>query len=249
MKSTPNSYHDDALKTEIAASTSPRASNRHRAIVAPVHLFGLTGGIASGKSTVAARFRARGLPIVDADALAREVVLPGSAASNEIRDAFGDGVFAADGTLDRKALGAVVFSDAEKRARLNAITHPKIAVLSAQCASDLKARGEPVACYEAALLVENGLAGAFTPLIVVAASEATQIARMVMRDGFTAEDAEARIRAQMPLAAKAKVASIVIENDAGLVELMARADAALDEVVSALNLSPGRYAKGVTRKG
>src|SRR5665213_2086128 len=98
-----------------------------------VHLFGLTGGIASGKSTVAARFRARGLPVVDADALAREVVVPGSAASQEIREAFGSAVFASDGTLDRKALAAVVFSDAEKRARLNAITHPKIAVLSAQC--------------------------------------------------------------------------------------------------------------------
>ena len=206
-----------------------------------MHLFGLTGGIASGKSTVAARFRARGLPVVDADALARDVVLPGSAAAQEIRDAFGSGMFADDGTLDRKAMAALVFSDPEKRARLNAITHPKIAVLSAQCASDLRARGEPLACYEAALLVENGLAGAFMPLIVVAASEATQLARLTARDGLSMADAEARIRAQMPLAAKLKVATIVIHNDGPLALLVDQADAALSDVATRLGVPLDRY--------
>ena len=206
-----------------------------------MHLFGLTGGIASGKSTVAARFRARGLPVVDADALARDVVLPGSAAAQEIRDAFGSGMFADDGTLDRKAMAALVFSDPEKRARLNAITHPKIEVLSAQCASDLRARGEPLACYEAALLVENGLAGAFMPLIVVAASEATQLARLTARDGLSMADAEARIRAQMPLAAKLKVATIVIHNDGPLALLVDQADAALSDVATRLGVPLDRY--------
>jgi dephospho-CoA kinase len=206
-----------------------------------VHLFGLTGGIASGKSTVAARFRERGLPVIDADALAREVVLPGSAASLEIREAFGDGVFAEDGTLDRKALAAVIFADDAKRKRLNAITHPKIAVLSAQCASDLKARGEPLACYEAALLVENGLAGAFSPLVVVAASEATQVARAVLRDGASEAEALARIRAQMPLAAKVAVAAIVIQNDESRDALRARADAVLAEVCTRASVPIARY--------
>ncbi len=206
-----------------------------------MHLFGLTGGIASGKSTVARRFRARGLPVIDADTLAREVVLPGSAAAQEIRDAFGGGVFEHDGTLDRKAMAALVFSDPAKRARLNAITHPKIAVLTARCASDLKARGEPLACYEAALLVENGLAGAFKPLIVVAASEATQLARVMARDGLSAAEAEARLRAQMPLAAKAKVASIVLENDGSVDELVAQADAALARVAAEAHVSIERY--------
>jgi dephospho-CoA kinase len=206
-----------------------------------VHLFGLTGGIASGKSTVAARFRARGVPVIDADDLARQVVLPGSAASNEIREAFGNGVFEDDGTLDRKALAALVFSDPASRARLNAITHPKIAVLSAQCASDLRARGEPMACYEAALLVENGLAGAFAPLILVAASEATQLARMQLRDGFALHEAEARLRAQMPLAAKAKVAAIVIDNDGSMDELTTQADAALIKVTAELEVPLDRY--------
>ncbi len=206
-----------------------------------MHLFGLTGGIASGKSTVAARFRARGLPVVDADALARDVVVPGSAASAEIREAFGDGVFAPDGTLERKALAAIVFADDAKRKRLNAITHPKIAVLSAQCASDLKARGEPLACYEAALLVENGLAGAFSPLIVVAASLASQVARAMLRDGASAAEAEARVKAQMPLAAKVAVAAIVIQNDGSLDALRLRADEALVEVCTRVGVPIQRY--------
>ena len=206
-----------------------------------MHLFGLTGGIGSGKSTVAARFRARGLPVVDADGLARQVVLPGSAASAEIREAFGDDVFAADGTLDRKSLARIVFADAAKRARLNAITHPRIAVLSAQCASDLKARGEPLACYEAALLVENGLAKAFGPLVVVAAPESAQIARVMDRDGASAAEAEARVRAQMPLEAKVLVAAVVIQNDGSKEALGLRADAALADVCARLNVPLERY--------
>jgi dephospho-CoA kinase len=206
-----------------------------------VHLFGLTGGIASGKSTVASRLRARGVPVIDADALAREAVAPGTTASQEIRDAFGPGMFAADGSLDRKALAAVVFSSPEKRAKLNAITHPKIAVLSARCAGDLKARGEPLACYEAALLVENGLAGAFRPLVVVAAPEATQVTRALIRDGSTTEEAEGRIRAQMPLATKIAAADFVIHNDATLADLRDRTDATLALVCEQLEIPISRY--------
>jgi dephospho-CoA kinase len=204
-------------------------------------LFGLTGGIASGKSTVARRFRERGLPVLDADALAREVVRPGSDAAAEIRDAFGPLVFEKDGTLDRKALGALVFSNLEKRAKLNAITHPRIAVLTAQCASDLRARGEPIACYEAALLVENGLAPAFQPLVVVGAPEATQLARVMARDGLTVGEAEARIKAQMPLADKVGVATFVIENAGTLDELTSRADAVLDEIATRAGVPLARY--------
>jgi dephospho-CoA kinase len=206
-----------------------------------VHLFGLTGGIASGKSTVAARLGARRVPIIDADLLARQVVLPGSSASEQIREAFGDRVFLQDGTLDRKTLGALVFSDPGSRARLNAITHPKIAVLCAECASRLKARGEPLACYEAALLVENGLGGAFAPLVVVAASEATQLSRLMARDGLSPAEAAARIRSQMPMAAKAKAAAFVIENDGSLEELVRQTDATLARVVSKLGVDVGRY--------
>jgi dephospho-CoA kinase len=206
-----------------------------------VHLFGLTGGIASGKSTVALYLKERGVPVIDADSLARQVVLPGTLAAEQIRTEFGAAVFAEDGTLDRKALASVVFSSADKRAKLNAITHPKIAVLSAQCASDLRARGEPLACYEAALLVENGLAAAFRPLVVVAAPEATQVARAQARDGSSVTDAEARIRAQMPLDKKVAAADFVIHNDGTLGELYERVDAVLAQVCEKLGVVVSRY--------
>jgi dephospho-CoA kinase len=215
----------------------------------PVHLFGLTGGIASGKSTVAARLRARGLPVIDADQLARQVVLPGTEAFDEIREEFGVAVLSPDGSIDRKALGALVFSDPARRARLNAITHPRIAVVSAECASQLKLRGEPLACYEAALLVENGLARAFAPLVVVAASEETQVARVMVRDGVTAAEAEARIRAQMPLAAKVKVAAFVIPNDGTLDDLFRQTDATLAALARGLGVPMDRYARSEPSEG
>src|SRR3954454_20369681 len=127
-------------------------------------LFGLTGGIASGKSTVAGRWKARGLPVIDADALAREVVAPGTEGLAELVQAFGSGIVAPDGTLDRKRLAALAFRDAVARSRLEAITHPRIANASAELAARLRAEGEPLACYEAALLVERGLSTVFRPL-------------------------------------------------------------------------------------
>jgi len=177
-----------------------------------LRLFGLTGGIASGKSTVAALFRARGLPVIDADQLAREVVAPGTEGLDAVVAAFGRGVLGEGGSLDRAALAAIVFADAEKRRALNAIVHPRIAALTAERAAELEARGEPLACYEATLLVENGLADAFRPLVVVAVPEELQIARTMARDGATEEQARARIRAQMPLAAKIAAADHVINN-------------------------------------
>jgi len=208
-----------------------------------VHLFGLTGGIASGKSAVAARFRARGLPVLDADAIAREVVLPGSAGLAEIVATFGKAVLAADGSLDRKALAAVAFADEAKRRALNAITHPRISALSMDRAAELATKGEPLACYEAALIVENGMADAFRPLVVVAAPEALQLARAVSRDGGTPEDALARIRAQKPLAAKVALADHVIHNAGTRDELTARADQVLDAICASHGIDPGRYAK------
>src|SRR5580658_10202629 len=129
-----------------------------------MRVFGLTGGIASGKSTVAARFAARGVPVLDADAFAREVVAIGTEGLAEVVAAFGAGVLFPDGSLDRKALAAIVFADETSRRRLQAITHPRIAALTATRTAELAGR-EPLACYEAALLVENGLADAFRPLV------------------------------------------------------------------------------------
>jgi dephospho-CoA kinase len=198
-----------------------------------VLLFGLTGGIASGKSTVAARFRERGLPVIDADALAREVVAPGSAGLAAVAAAFGEGVVAPDGSLDRKRVAEIVFNDEARRKQLNAILHPRIGALTAERAAELAARGERAACYEAALLVENGLADAFRPLVVVAVSEAIQIARTMARDGATEAEARARIAAQHPLADKVRLADHVIDNSGTIEATLARADEVLGTILNA----------------
>lgn len=206
-----------------------------------VRVFGLTGGIASGKSAVAARLRSRGVPVIDADVLAREVVLPGTDGLAAVVSAFGAGVLAEDGGLDRKKLAAMVFGDEEARRRLNAILHPRIQAASLAQASALAALGEPLACYEAALLVEGGLADAFRPLVVVAAPEHLQLARAAARDGATDAEVRARVAAQMPLASKVAVADIVIHNDATLDALHAQTDLALEAVCRATSVDPARY--------
>ncbi|WP_437948135.1 dephospho-CoA kinase [Sorangium sp. So ce296] len=199
-------------------------------------LFGLTGGLGSGKSTVAARFRAQGLPVIDADALARDVVAKGTEGLAEVVRAFGPEVLAPDGSLDRARVAAIVFDDPDKRRRLNAIVHPRIGALLLERAAEIEARGEPFACYEAALLVENGLADAFRPLVVVAVPEAVQIARAMARDGATEEQVRARLAAQLPLADKVAVADHVIDNagDRAATERQA------DEVLAAIRAKLGR---------
>ena len=203
-------------------------------------LFGLTGGLASGKSSVAAIFRARGVPVIDADRLAREVVAPGSAGLAAVVEAFGPGVLSADGTLDRAAVAARVFADPAERARLNAILHPRIGALTAERAAALAAAGEPLACYEAALLVENGLADAFRPLVVVAVPEEVQVTRAMARDGATEAEARARIAAQMPLQAKVAVADYVIDTSGERAATERRADEVLADIrVRTSTLKPG----------
>jgi dephospho-CoA kinase len=206
-----------------------------------VHLFGLTGGIASGKSAVGARLRERGVPVIDADVLAREVVAKGTDGLADVVRAFGEGLLLADGSLDRKAVAMVVFADDEKRKRLNGILHPRITALTLARAEELRAAGEPLACYEAALLVENGVADAFRPLVVVSTPEDVQIARAAARDHTTSDEARARIRAQMPLAAKVKLADFVLENTGTLDELRAAADRTLDAICARLGVDAARY--------
>jgi dephospho-CoA kinase len=201
-----------------------------------VHVFGLTGGIASGKSAVAARLRARGVPVIDADELARVAVAPGSPGLADVVRAFGPEVLAADGALDRKKLAAEVFGDDGKRKKLNGIVHPIVTTLTFQRAAALRDEGHPLACYEAALIVENGVADAFRPLVVVAAPEETQIARACARDAAAAEEVRARIRAQMPLAEKVKAADFVIENTGSLAELERRTDEVLEAVCRRLGV-------------
>jgi dephospho-CoA kinase len=175
-------------------------------------VIGLTGGIASGKSLVAAVLRELGAPVVDADELARRVVAPDQPAFAEIVAELGPGVVAPDGTLDRKQVAALVFADEAKRRRLNQITHPRIAELSQREIAAHAGRGAPVVIYEAPLLVENGLHRALAGLIVVRATPEQQLERAALRDGNGAEAASARIAAQLPLEAKLAVATHVIDN-------------------------------------
>jgi dephospho-CoA kinase len=184
-------------------------------VIRGLKVLGLTGGIGTGKSTVAQMFADRGVPVVDADALAREVVAHGLPAHADIAAAWPD-VVGLDGALDRKRLGAIVFGDPAARLRLEGITHPRIQALAGQRLAALAEAGYRLALYSAALLVESGRWREFDGLIVVAASEATQIARVRARDGLSQADAEARVRAQLATAEKIRLANYIIDNDDGL---------------------------------
>jgi dephospho-CoA kinase len=189
-----------------------------------LRLIGLTGGIGSGKSTVSRLFAERGVPIIDADELAREATRPGAPALTEIA-ALWPNVVGADGVLDRRRLGAHVFSEPGARKRLEAILHPRIVALSNGRARELASAGHRLAIYEAALLVETGRYRELDGLIVVDAPVDVRVARVVARDGLPEADVRARIAAQLPMEDKRRVATHVIENDGDLAALGARVDA------------------------
>ncbi|MGQ9920846.1 MAG: dephospho-CoA kinase [Desulfobacca sp.] len=172
----------------------------------------LTGGIASGKSTVAALLREAGLPVLDSDAIAREVVAPGQPAWQALRQAFGEEFFAADGTLDRAALARQIFSQPDARRRLEEIVHPWISQeLQARLAA-LAAQGEPLVVVEIPLLYELGLESLYDVVIVVSADTAAQRDRLARRDGRPEAEIEGILAAQAPLPAKAARADFVVDN-------------------------------------
>ena len=175
-------------------------------------LVGLTGGIATGKSTVSEIFRHLGCVVIDADVLARDVVEPGEPAWDDIVAEFGRSVVRKDGTLDRKRLGAIVFADPEKRKRLEAITHPRIRERFVRKLAELMERGfAGIVVFDAPVMIESGNYKNMDRLVVVVTDAATQRARAVARDGDR-EDIERRIANQMPLPEKAKLADYVIDN-------------------------------------
>jgi len=184
---------------------------------------GLTGGLAAGKSTVAAFFRELGAFHIDADLIAHALLAPDGGAAREVAARFGEKVVGADGAIDRKALAAIVFADPRALADLNAIVHPKIRAEIARRIADAGSRAgaPPVALVDAALLVESGIQRDLDALIVVACSEATQVARAVARGGLTEAEARARVAAQAPLQEKLAAADYVIDN-AGSLEDTAR---------------------------
>jgi dephospho-CoA kinase len=183
---------------------------------------GLTGGIGSGKSEVARLLAGHGAYVVDADAVAREVVAPGEPALALVADRFGSTIVRADGTLDRAALAAVVFADAAARADLEAIMHPAIRARSAALLA--AAPPDSVAVYDMPLLVEQGLADAYDVVVVVDCPDEVRLARLVSGRGMAEADARARMGAQASREERLAVADFVIDNGGDLARLRAQVD-------------------------
>ena len=178
---------------------------------------GLTGGIASGKSTVAEMFRRHGAHLIDADRVSRDVVAPGRPALEEIVEAFGRGVLRPDGALDRAALGAIVFNDDDARARLNAIVHPRIWEEEDRLCAIYEARDpDGIVMIDAAVIIEAGGADRVDLMVVVDVDAEEQLARLVAK-GMSEEEARARIRSQMPAVEKRTYGDYVL-NKRGSVE-------------------------------
>ncbi len=205
-----------------------------------VVFFGLTGGIASGKSTVSRFMKKLGVGVVDADLVAREVVLPGSECLRELAEVFGKEILCGDASLDRRALGTKVFGDNDALARLNAITHPRIRTRSREQAQALAKAGHKLVAYEAALLVETGLAPSFRPLVVVAADDATQIRRIMSRNHMTESEARARVQSQVPLAEKVALADYVIVTSGTLDQLRVRTEEVVNSICAAHSIDPSK---------
>lgn len=211
-----------------------------------MRLVGLTGGIASGKSTFSALLRSRGVPVVDADTLSRQVVAPGAPALARIAEAFGAQALLPDGSLDRRWLGARVFADPGERRRLEAITHPAIREAMVEEVGRLAAADHALAFYDVPLLYEVGLEGLVESVVVVWTPRAVQVERLIRRDALPAPEAEARLGAQLPLDEKAARADFVIANDGPPEALAAKADHLLADLRRGVgrrlpNAPPVRY--------
>jgi len=191
---------------------------------------GLTGGIATGKSTVSNLLREANLPIIDADVLAREVVQPGTRALRQIVAHFGTDILQADGTLNRAKLGAIVFAAEGQRKKLNSIVHP--AVRRAMFWALLKCwlRGESVCVLDVPLLIEGGLWKWVGAVVVVYCSPELQLQRLMARDGSTRENALARLNAQLPIVEKVEYADYVVDNSGSMQDLRGQVDALLSKL-------------------
>ncbi len=200
---------------------------------------GLTGGIATGKSTVAAMFAARGAAVVDADRIAHALQEPGQHCHRQIVDAFGPEILDGAGRIDRRRLGARVFADASARQRLEAIMHPAI---REACENEIRAAevaGRKICIVDAALILETGRRDRFHKIVVVAAPEDVQVDRLVRSRGLTPAEARQRLSSQWTTAAKAALADFVIDNGGDL----ASTEDQVARVYAALEASPAAAAK------
>jgi dephospho-CoA kinase len=195
-----------------------------------VRAVGLTGGIGTGKSTVAAILRELGATVIDADEATRAVQAPGSEGLRQLVEAFGPGILRPGGELDRAALADIAFRDPAQRERLNGIVHPLVRLWMAERAAEAAERGDPVAVMDIPLLFEARGAGAFETVLLVYAPEELQLRRLVELRGMTPDQARARIAAQMPIEEKRRLATHVIDNTGDLQALRAQVERVWAEV-------------------
>jgi dephospho-CoA kinase len=191
----------------------------------------LTGGIATGKTTVLRRFQAHGVPVIDADLLARDAVAPGSAGLRAVEGRFGKAVVGPDGAVDRHALGRIVFADRAARADLEAIIHPAVYAAIERWFAGLPT-GTPVAVADIPLLFETGRAADFDRVVVAACPPEQQLERVMARDGITEADAQARVAAQWPIHQKVERADHVIWTTGTLQDTERQVDTVLDALRS-----------------
>ncbi|MCL5047116.1 MAG: dephospho-CoA kinase [Actinobacteria bacterium] len=195
-------------------------------------VIGLTGGIASGKSTVSRILKELGAEIVDADLVAKEVVRPNTDAWRELVSEFGRGILNPDKTINRRKLGNMVFPDKTALAKLNHITHPRILKRITERIAQARQAGIRVLVLDAPLLIESGTVSMADQVWVVAVDQETQLTRLMARDHFTFQEALNRLNSQMPLAEKIKYATVVIDNSGSLEETRARITGLWEKIVS-----------------
>jgi dephospho-CoA kinase len=187
---------------------------------------GLTGGLASGKSTVAARLRENGIPVLDADLIVHDLYRAGAAGARAVAEAFGREFLMPDGSVDRRKLSAHVFHDEAALARLNGLIHPLVRDTQARWFQELEAKGEPIGVIEATLLVETGGRQRFDVLVAVSAPADVRLARAVRRSGETdPNEFVRRMAAQFSDAAREEVADVVLHADGAKEELLGKVDA------------------------
>lgn len=210
-----------------------------------MRVFGLTGGIGSGKSLVAAHWRGLGLPVVDADELARLAVAPGSPTLASIVERYGSQLLTEDGSLARATLARIVFDDPEARTHLEALVHPVVRELAQARFAALEASGLPLACYEVPLLFEVGLHDELRPVVVVSAPEAQRYDRLRRRDGADDDAIRRRIASQWPLERKRALADYSIDNAGTPDQARRAADGVLRQVARGLGAAPPPYGSSV----
>jgi dephospho-CoA kinase len=191
---------------------------------------GLTGGIACGKSLVRRRLEERGFPTLDADEVVHRLLGPGSEATREIRERFGETVIGPDGAVDRKALGAIVFADSRERAGLNEIVHPRVWAEIARFFGEAAEAGARLAVVDAALMVETGSYETYDRLIVVHCRPEQQVERLMKRDGLSRWQAEKRIAAQMPIEEKRGYGDFLVDTSGSLAETEERIEGLVEEL-------------------